>query len=93
MLFELSERGIKIERQVKLPLTYKERELNKSFVLDLLVEGSVIVEIKAVQQLLLVHEVQLVTYLKLSGKKLGLLINFNESTLKQGIRRRIQGKL
>ncbi len=93
LLFELSNRGIKAEREVKLPLYYKGQALNKHFVIDLLVEDKLIVEIKAVEDILSVHEVQLVTYLKLADKKLGLLINFNESILKHGIRRRINGQL
>ncbi len=93
LLFELSNRDIKAERQVKLPLCYKEQALNKHFVIDLLVDDKLIVEIKAVEDILSVHEVQLVTYLKLADKKLGLLINFNESILKHGIRRRINGQL
>lgn len=93
LLYELKSRDIQAESQVKLPLTYKGKELNKYFVIDLLIEGKLIVEIKAVEDVLAVHEVQLVTYLKLSGKKLGLLMNFNESVLKHGIRRRINGKL
>lgn len=93
LLFELSNRDIKAERQVKLPLYYKGQALNKHFVIDLLVDDKLIVEIKAVEDILSVHEVQLVTYLKLADKKLGLLINFNESILKHGIRRRINGQL
>jgi len=93
LLFELRSRNFHVDHQIKLPLVYKGEKLNKHFVLDLLVEDRVVVEMKAVEAILPVHEVQLVTYLKLSGKKLGLLINFNESILKHGIRRRINGIL
>ncbi|TAJ14688.1 GxxExxY protein [Marinilabiliaceae bacterium JC017] len=93
LLHEFKARGINVQNQVQLPLYYKGEKLDKHFVLDLLVEDSVIVELKAVEDILPVHEVQLVTYLKLSGKKLGLLINFNASVLKHGIRRRINGIL
>lgn len=93
LFHELKHRGLNVEKQIKLPLLYKGERLNQHFMLDLLIEDNVIVELKAVEELLPVHEVQLVTYLKLSGKKLGLLINFNESVLKRGIRRRINGIL
>ncbi len=93
MIYELRNRKIEVQSQVKQALTYKDRELNKHFYLDLLVEDSIIVELKSVEEILPVHEVQLVTYLKLANKKLGLLINFNEPILKRGIRRRINGNL
>ncbi len=93
MIFELKSRGLKVESQVKQPLVYKNSILNKHFFLDLLVEDKVIVELKSVEDILPVHEVQLVTYLKLTNKKLGLLINFNEPVLKRGIRRRINGEI
>lgn len=86
---ELTYRGLEVSHQIKLPLVYKGRILKKDFVLDLLVEQEVIVELKAVEHLLPVHEVQLVTYLKLANKPLGLLINFNVPLLKDGIRRRV----
>ncbi|MDX9847882.1 MAG: GxxExxY protein [Tenuifilaceae bacterium] len=90
---ELRIRGISFVPQAKLPIIYKENLLDKSFRIDILVEDKLVVELKAVEIILPVHEVQLVTYLKLSGHKLGLLINFNEPILKQGIRRRINGEL
>ncbi len=74
---ELQNRGIKFKRQAKLPLIYKEKVINKSFYLDILVEELVVVEIKAVDLLLPIHEAQLLTYLKLAKKPKGLLINFN----------------
>lgn len=82
-----------VKSQVILPVVFKGIQLDKDFVLDLLVEDEIILELKSVEVLLPVHESQLVTYLKLSGKKLGLLINFNVALLKVGIRRRINGNL
>ncbi|MBS2213673.1 GxxExxY protein [Carboxylicivirga mesophila] len=89
LISELKNKGLKVENQVKLPIIYKGKELSKHFIIDIVVEDKLIVELKAVEDILSVHEVQLVTYLKLSGMKLGLLINFNETVLKNGIRRRI----
>ena len=83
--------GLFVISHVILPVVFKGTQLDKEFVLDLLVEDEIILELKSVEAILPVHEAQLVTYLKLSGKKLGLLINFNVSLLKQGIRRRING--
>ena len=93
LIEELKNKGLKVESQVKLPLVYKGKELKKDFIIDLLVEDKIVIELKAVEDLLPVHEVQLVTYLKLSGMKLGYLINFNVSLLKFGIRRRINGEI
>jgi len=89
----LADDGMKVESQLILPVHFKGEILNKDFVLDLLVEEEIILELKSVEIILPVHEAQLVTYLKLSGKKLGLLINFNVVLLKDGIRRRINGDL
>jgi GxxExxY protein len=86
---ELRNRGLFVESQVKIPVIFKGKTLEKEFVVDLLVENSVIVELKAVENLLPVHEVQLVTYLKLADKKLGFLINFNVSHIKIGIHRKV----
>jgi GxxExxY protein len=85
--------GLFVTSQIILPVVYKGEKLEKDFVLDLLVEDEIIVELKSVENILPVHEAQLVTYLKLSDKKLGLLINFNVTLLKDGIRRRINGTL
>ena len=90
---ELRNRGLFVESQVKIPVVFKGKTLEKEFVVDLLVEKSVIIELKAVENLLPVHEVQLVTYLKLADKKLGFLINFNVSLIKIGIHRKINGYL
>ena len=93
LMFELKERGLTAKNQVKVPLTYKGKELGKYFYIDILVEDKVAVELKVVDEILPVHEVQLLTYLKLANKKLGLLINFHEAVLKHGIRRKINGTL
>ncbi len=89
----LIDEGLFVRSRVILPVVYKGDQLDKEFVLDLLVEDEIILELKSVETVLPVHEAQLVTYLKLSGKKLGLLINFNVTFLKEGIRRRINGNL
>lgn len=86
---EMEDRGLKVANQVDLPLYYKGRLTDKKFRIDLLVEDEVVVELKAVEAILPIHEAQLLTYLKLTNKKLGLLINFNVPLLKQGILRRI----
>lgn len=87
LAYELAERGIKAEQQKPLPLVYKGLKMDAAYRLDLLVEGQVIVEIKAVEDLLPIHKAQLLTYLKLSQLRVGLLINFNRGHLKDGIRR------
>lgn len=84
---ELSVAGIKFERQKPLPVRYKKVNLECGYRLDLVVEQKLIVELKAVESLLPIHEAQLLTYLKLSGLTLGLLINFNVPVLKSGIKR------
>lgn len=86
---ELSLRGIAFERQRALPVEYKGVKLDCGYRLDLLVGSAVVVELKAVSAIEPIHEAQLLTYLKLGGWKLGLLINFNVPILKDGIRRRI----
>jgi len=93
LIDELARRNIKVHNQVKLPIIYKGKQLEKDFFIDLLVEDVIIVELKSIEIILPVHEVQLLTYLRLADKKLGLLINFNVSVLKEGIRRRINGYL
>jgi GxxExxY protein len=85
--------GLFVQRQVVLPVTFKREKLNKEFIIDLLVNDSIILELKSVETILPVHEAHLVTYLKLADKKLGLLINFNVPLLKEGIRRKINGNL
>jgi GxxExxY protein len=87
LAYELMERGLTVERQVLLPVTYKGVELDCLYRLDLIVARRVLVEIKVVEQLLPVHEAQVRSYLRLSALPLALLINFHSPTLKQGIRR------
>lgn len=86
---ELNVRGLRFERQRPLPVAYKGVRLDCGYRLDLVVENSVVVEIKAVKSIEPIHEAQLLTYLKLGGWRLGLLINFNLPVLKDGIRRKI----
>lgn len=90
---ELKAQNLFVERQLKLPVVYKGKELEKEFIIDLLVEKSIAIELKAVEQLLPVHEVQLLTYMKLADLKLGYLVNFNVPLIKQGIKRKINGFL
>jgi len=91
VLDELHRQGMNAKNQVSLPIFYKGKKLNKYFNVDILVENEIILELKAVEIILPIHEEQLLTYLKLSNKRLGLLINFNVVLLKDGIRRRING--
>ena len=84
---ELYLRGINYSRLVPVPLMYKGYILNKDYVIDMLIEDSIVIELKAVEGLLPVHEAQLISYLKLSKKRLGFLINFNVPLLKEGFRR------
>jgi GxxExxY protein len=86
---ELALRGIKFQRQVSQPVTYKAIRLDCGYRLDVVAEDKVIIELKAVEKLLPIHEAQLLTYLRLSSKKVGLLINFNVPVLKEGIVRRV----
>ena len=87
LAYELTERGLKLERQKVLPVKYREILLDCGYRIDLLVENSVIVELKAVERLEAIHEAQLLSYLKLSGVPIGLLLNFNVIELRRGIRR------
>ena len=87
--YDLVDSGFLVERQKGLPVVYRGVELDCGYRIDLLVENKVIVELKAVEKILPIHEAQLLSYLKLSGCKVGLLINFNVKVLKTGIRRLI----
>ena len=84
---ELSLRGVSFERERRLPLTYKGIDLECGYRLDVVVRDAVIVEVKAVERLLPVHEAQLLTYLRLTGMRAGLLVNFNVPVLRDGLRR------
>jgi len=83
---ELQIRGFHVERQLPQPVVYKGLEIDTGFRLDLLVENTIIIELKSVDQLMPIHQAQLLTYLKLSKKTLGFLINFNVPLIKQGIK-------
>lgn len=87
LYYELVKEGLKVEKQKALPLIYEEIKLEVGYRLDLIVEDKVIIEIKSVEVLNDVHLAQILTYLKLSNVKLGLLINFNVSRVKDGIKR------
>jgi len=88
LCFELDQAGVPYARQQKLPLLYKGVELDCRYQMDLVIENRLIVEVKAVDQINPIHEAQLLTYLRLSGLRLGLLLNFKCAMLKDGIRRR-----
>ena len=87
LAYELSLKNIKFKTQVSLPVIYKDIKLDCGYRVDLLVEDKLIIELKSVEELLKIHEAQLLTYLKLSGIKTGLLINFNIELLRDGIKR------
>ena len=80
-------RSIPFERQKPLPILYKGKQLDCAYRLDLVIDNRVLLELKSVEKLLPIHEAQLITYLKLSGLRTGLLMNFNEALLKEGIKR------
>ena len=84
---ELKERGFMVQQQLELPVIYKGLELLGGYRIDLLVNRLVIVEIKSVEKMMPIHEAQVLTYLKLSGKKLGLLLNFNSTAVGTSVRR------
>jgi len=84
---ELQKRGLKVERQVSLPVIYDGLNLEEGLRLDMLVEDTLVLELKAIEEILPVHLAQILTYLKLSGRRLGLLINFNVERIKDGIKR------
>ncbi len=90
---EMCTEGLTVKRQVLTPVIYKNQQLDKDFIMDQLVEDVIVLKLKSVEIILPIHEAQLVTYLKLSGKRLGLLINFNVPKLTEGIRRKINGDL
>jgi len=93
LAYELQKRGLTAERQKAMPIVYDSIRFDEAFRSDLVVDGKVIAELKSVEALLPVHAKQLLTQLRLSGLKLGLLINFGEAHLKNGIRRVINGYL
>ena len=91
MVFELNKRGLSIQRQLEVPILYKGERLSTDLRLDLLVEDAVIVELKSVSELQDVHYKQLLTYLKLTKKKLGILVNFNTDDTQYDIKRVANG--
>jgi GxxExxY protein len=89
LCFELRQAGVAHVRQQKLPLHYKGFKLDCRYVMDLVVEECMVVEVKSIERVLPIHEAQLITYLRLSGHRVGLLLNFNVTVLKDGIVRRV----
>ena len=87
LCYELKEKGLSISRQQGIPLNWKNNNMGIGFKADIIVENKVLIELKSVDAIGLVHRKQVLTYLKLSGLKLGLLINFNEDLIKNGIYR------
>ncbi len=87
LYYELLEQGLKVERQKAIPVIWKDRKMEIGFRADLVVENKVIIELKSVEIIAPVHPKQLLTYLRITGLKLGLLINFNEKLIKDGIKR------
>ncbi len=85
--YELADRGLDVKRQVQVPLMYKELQFDCGFRIDLLVNDQVVVELKAVEVVLPIHLAQLLTYLKIAKHRVGLLINFNQTKIKNGIHR------
>ncbi len=87
LAYELARRGLRVRRQVPIPLVYDDVRMDEGFRADLLVEEAVIIEIKSVEALAPVHFKQLLTYLRLADRRLGLLVNFNEALIKDGLHR------
>ena len=87
LLYELSSRGLKVASEVSIPVVYKGVELDCGYRIDILVEDVIVLELKSVEKLLPVHSAQIITYLKLANKRLGFLLNFNVSLMKNGLNR------
>lgn len=87
LAYELATSSLNVVRQMQLPIVYKGIEFDCGYRVDLLVEDSVMVELKVVEKLEPIHKAQLLTYLRLSGRQVGLLLNFNEPSMRQGIKR------
>jgi GxxExxY protein len=87
LVFELKQKGLRVERQKALPIQYKDIQLEYGYRIDLLVENTVVIELKSVDILHPLHEAQLLTYMKFAEKKVGLLMNFNVLVLKDGVKR------
>ena len=93
LVYELKSQGFEVEHQVPVKVTYKEVELDLDLRLDIIVDNSVILELKSVTEIQPVHQKQLLTYMRLTGIKLGYIINFNVDSLRDGIQRVINGYL
>jgi GxxExxY protein len=91
LVYELKKAGLHVHNQVALPMIYEEVKVDIGYRLDIIVEHKVIIEIKSVENLLDVHHKQLITYLKLSGMKLGILVNFNSDDISKSIFRKVNG--
>ncbi len=89
--YELSKKDLKVKREVPIPVFYEEIKMEVGFRLDLLVEEKVLIEVKSVENLAEVHHKQVITYLKLTGIKLGILVNFNVNQIESGIFRKVNG--
>ena len=87
MIYELQDSGLRIETQKPVPVIYKERKLDYGYRIDILVEDTVLIELKSIDAFNPIHEAQILTYMKFAGKKIGLLINFNVTMLRNGLRR------
>ena len=88
---ELRQRGLRVERQVPVPIEYRGIKFEEAFRADILVEGKVVLELKSIEQVTRAHKKQLQTYLRLIGHKLGFLLNFGEALMKRGITRAVNG--
>ena len=91
LFYELQKHNLKVEKQIVLPIVYEELKINNAFRIDIIIEDKLILEIKAAEFINPSHKAQLLTYLKMTNCKLGLLINFNEETFKSGVTRVING--
>ncbi len=91
--YELQERGLELKRQVSIPIEYRGKKFNEGFRADIIVENKVILELKSVETASRAHKKQVLTYLKLTGMKLGYLLNFGESLMKDGITRLLNGEI
>jgi len=91
LLYELKKLGLKCEKEVGIPVHYEDVKLDLGFRADLIVENLVVIELKAIEKVLPVHKKQLMTYLRLTAMKLGLLVNFNVNLIKDGIERIVNG--
>lgn len=91
LVYELRKNGLKIQNQVALPMVYEEIKVEVGYRIDILVENTLVVEVKSVEALLDVHHKQLITYLKLSGNRLGILVNFNCDNIAKQIFRKVNG--